>query len=182
MRKNLLLSAAILLALSSQAFAGGTSGGVNGDRGQPAGANAANPVTQLPLPPAIDTDAKGAKLPAEELASPAGSSAVTGPQAGGVTTRQITRNNCILWPGQTLTSRFIAANGNNYYSVKPSRSFDVRMKVALAGFRAVTVDRYYSGGTERYNFYNPPPWPRRVAVTISGYRGSTGCFTFVAAP
>jgi hypothetical protein len=136
---------------------------------------------QLPAPPNVNPDAQGAKLPAEDFELPAGTNAVTEPRAG-ATPQLVTRNGCIFFPGQTVTYRFVAARGNNFYRVTPARFFDVKMKVALAGFRAVTIDRFFAGGTERFNFFNPPPYPRRVAVTISGFRGSTGCFTFVAAP
>ena len=91
------------------------------------------------------------------------------------------RNGCILFPGQKLTYRFRAGFPNNFYSVAASSGFDVVMRVALKGLRAVTVDRRGRGGTERINFSSPTR-SRPVAVTISGFRGSMGCFAFAACP
>lgn len=99
----------------------------------------------------------------------------------GVTPQFVARNSCILFPGQTRSYTFTSALGNNFYRVIPNSFFDVVMTVRLAGFRAVRIDRFFAGGIERYNFFSPPP-RRLVTVTISGFRGSTGCFRFEARP
>ena len=102
-------------------------------------------------------------------------------QSADVGLRAVYRYGCIRYPGQTYSYTFTSARGNNYYSAYPSRTFDVMMRVYLRGYRPVWIDRWYGGGIERFNFYSPPP-RRLVTVTIAGYRGSTGCFSFSALP
>jgi hypothetical protein len=116
------------------------------------------------------------KLDLEALpAAPAtGGGPVVGPQA-------VFRTGCILFPGQTRSYTFVSARGNNFYRVVPSFAFDAVMRVRLAGFLPVRIDRFFAGGVERYNFFSPPP-RRQVTVTISGFRGSTGCFRLEARP
>ncbi len=101
--------------------------------------------------------------------------------SAGPAPQAVFRTGCILFPGQSRSYTFTAALGNNFYRVVPSFTFDVVMRVRLAGFLPVRIDRFFAGGVERYNFFSPPP-RRQVTVTISGFRGSTGCFRLEARP
>ena len=101
-------------------------------------------------------------------------------QHGPVGPQEVVSRGCISVLGERGAIHFFTAAGNNFYSVTPSRFFDVVMTIKVSGFRGVKVDHFFAGGTERFSFRVPRKLP--VTVTISGFRGSTGCFFFDARP
>jgi hypothetical protein len=117
----------------------------------------------------------------QKMAAPRGpDDAQQAAQHGLVEPEEIVSRGCITRPGQRGAIHFFTAAGNNFYSATPSKFFDVVMTIKVSGYRAVRVDHFFAGGTERFSFRVPRKLP--VTVTISGFRGSTGCFFFDARP
>lgn len=94
----------------------------------------------------------------------------------------VLRRGCILFPGHKLSIAIsIPPRKVTRYAVTPQSFFDVVLTVRSLG-RAFRADRFSEGGTEVIRLYNPNFFRIRTTVTISGYRGSTGCFFFSATP
>ncbi len=88
---------------------------------------------------------------------------------------------CIARPGGRVVFN-LRARGTVTYRVVPTRYFDVTLQVTYVGLRSFpVVDNRWAGGAEGLKVFGPNVW-RPVRVTIGGYRGSTGCFTFSATP
>ena len=67
------------------------------------------------------------------------------------------------------------------FATTPSRFFDVVMKLDFPGFHR-TVDTFFAGGTERIDVRKNVAPRINGTVTISGFRGSFGCFVFNLTP
>jgi hypothetical protein len=177
MRKNLLFSAAILLALSSGAFADGVSGGgVPQGPNQAAGANAApargTDAVEVPLTSSSDS----AMLPGEsgevKAAPVAGASAQTGPSPAFASAVW-----CIGFFGSKTFH--LQSIGTVLYRVVPTTFFNVTMRVTYSGLRSFFVNQYLAPGAETILIRGPSVyWP--VNVTIRGYNGQRGCFRLFA--
>lgn len=155
-----LLGAAAIAAMSASAQAGPT-------------------VEELPV---AGMPAAGAKLHRDdsvELRLLPDANEVSETKAG-ASPKAVFRSGCIFRPGQkvsfTLTARNVVL-----YRVVPSRFLDVTLKVNYIGIRSFTTDRFFAGGAESIRVRGPAQ-PRRVQVTVGGFRGSTGCFAVSATP
>lgn len=104
----------------------------------------------------------------------------TEPSASGVTPQAVFRSGCIFRPFQTVSFTLTARN-IVLYRVVPSRFFDVTLRVNYVNIRNFFVDRFFAGGAESIRVIGPAR-ATTVRVTIGGFRGSTGCFAFSAAP
>src|SRR5262249_1389375 len=128
MRRNLLFSTTIWLALSSAALAGGVGGGVLGDKG--GGANAAAAGQSGGKAVCRDQDTR-VKLPPPSLGPDKmelNNNEVAAPEAG-PTPRSVIRGSCIL-PYGSVRYRLITAAPQIYtFRVLPSRNFDVVMRI-----------------------------------------------------
>ncbi len=95
---------------------------------------------------------------------------------------RVTRTGCIFRPGGRFRFNIISASRITQYRVVPDSNFDVVLEVQYAGFGVNRADRFFEGGPETLRIRSPGGRQFRVAVTISGFRGSTGCFRFQATP
>ena len=168
MRKNLLYSAAILLALSSQALADGAPSA----QGQPADAKAS--ATELPLTSAsqgaMQASEKGGAQPDTGTTSAASTEAA---QQRGFASGTW----CVGYFG-SKTFR-LRAWGTVTYTVVPTTFFNATMRVTYVGLRTFNVNRYPAPYVESIRISGPlVTWP--VNVTIRGYGGQPGCFRVFA--
>lgn len=118
-------------------------------------------------------------LPGADLKSlpPANTETAVAPKA-------VFRNGCIVFPGARVSFIVtIPPRRTTFYAVRPNRFFDVVMTVRVPSTgRFFVRDRFFAGGTERLSLFNPNFFRITTRVTISGFRGSTGCFFFSARP
>jgi hypothetical protein len=105
-------------------------------------------------------------------------------QESAVVPNAVFRRGCIFFPGQrasfivTIPPRRVTR-----YAVTPDNFFDVVLTIRSVG-RVFRADRFFRGGTEVINLFNPNFFRISTRVTISGFPGrfSTGCFFFSATP
>ena len=179
MCKKLLFSTAILLALSSGAFADDISGGVLPGQDQPAGANAAAPASgaldAVEVPQT--SSSQGAKQPGErgEARADTGAAGAAPAQAGPADS--VSAGTCIGFFG-SKTYRLVS-RGTVLYRVVPTTFFDVTMRVTYVNLRSFFVDRFFAPGAESI-LVRGPSSARSVNVTIRGFNGQRGCFRFFA--
>jgi hypothetical protein len=174
MRKNLLYSAAILLALSSQALADGAPSA----QGQPA-ANAAAPASgTLKAVEVPQFSSQGPKGTGEggEVKADTGAAGIA--STGAETSRAFASGVwCIGYFG-SKTFR-LSSRGRVLYRVVPTTFFDVTMRVTYVNLRSFFVDRFLAPGAESILISGPSVW-WPVKVIIRGYRGQAGCFRLFA--
>ena len=143
---------------------------------------AANAAPEAMQVPESGIAANGPKLPAldtggvNEINKPGEKAAAGTPP----TPEAVFRSGCIRFPGQKITYSLLA-RGLVLYRVFPQRFFDVTMRVNYVGIRSFFVDRRGAGGAESILIQGPSS-SRLVRVTIGGFRGFTGCFSFAATP
>jgi hypothetical protein len=145
-----------------------TAGGLPASAGEPLA-----PVEQkltlddLKSLPAPDTDLKA--LPQANAES-------------AVNPKAVFRRGCIPFPGARRSFVVtIPPRRTTRYAVTPNRFFDVVLAVRSGG-RLFRADRFFAGGTEVIRLFNPNFFRISTRVTISGFRGSTGCWAFSATP
>lgn len=167
MRTNLLYSAAILLAVSSQALAGTA----------PANSAAPAPGTVSATEVPQTSASQGAKQAGENGEAKADTGAAGAASAQASQERSVIGGGCFgFFGGRTFNLR---SRGLVLYRVVPTTFFDVKMRVSYVGLRSWNVDRYYAPGAESILIRGPSvSWP--VKVTISGVNGQRGCFNFFA--
>jgi hypothetical protein len=106
---------------------------------------------------------------------PANTESVVAPKA-------VFRRGCIPFPGARRSFVVtIPPRRTTRYAVTPNRFFDVVLAVRSVG-RVFRADRFFAGGTEVIRLFNPNFFRLSTRVTISGFRGSTGCWAFSATP
>ena len=176
MRKNLLYSAALLLALSSQALAGGAPSA----QGQPAGTHATAPASgalkAVEVPQV--SSSQGAKETGEGGEVKADTSAAGVASTEAATSRAFASGVwCIGYFG-SKTFR-LSSRGRVLYRVVPTTYFDATMRVTYVNLRSFFVDRFLAPGAESILISGPSVW-WPVKVTIRGYRGQAGCFRLFA--
>lgn len=177
MRKNLLMSAAILIAVSSQAFAGGAPGGVLHEQGRSSSAAApasgAPSAVEVPQTSAPENEKQpGASGEAKLDAGAAGAASAQAAQQ-----RAVFGSGCFGFFGSRTFS--LVSRGTVLYRVVPTTYFDVKLRVTYVGLRTFNRDRYTAPGAESIAIKGPSVW-WPVKVTISGYNGQRGCFNLFA--
>lgn len=176
MHKNLLMSAAILLAISSQAFAGGAPGGVLHVPGPAAGA-----APTSGAPDAVE--APQASAPEGEKQAGASGEAKLGGGAAGASSAQAAQQRAVYGSGcfGFFGSRTfnLSSRGRVLYRVVPTTYFDVKLRVTYVGLRTFNRDKFTAPGAESILVNGPSVW-WPVKVTVSGYQGQRGCFSLFA--
>lgn len=176
MHRNLLMSAAILLAISSQAFAGGAPGGVLHERSAAAGAAAASgALDAVEVPQTSSPEGEKQAGASGEAKLDAGSAGASSAQAA--QQRAVFGSGCFGFFGSRTFN--LSSRGRVLYRVVPTTYFDVKLRVTYVGLRTFNRDKFTAPGAESILVNGPSVW-WPVKVTVSGYQGQRGCFNLLA--
>jgi hypothetical protein len=106
---------------------------------------------------------------------------INGMAEAGPSPQVVVRSGCIGPFGRVRIGVALFGKGVFRFVTTPSRFFDVVMKLDFPGFHR-TVDNFFAGGIERIDVRKNVAPRINGTVTISGFRGSFGCFVFRLTP
>ena len=106
---------------------------------------------------------------------------INGMAEAGPKPEAVTRSGCIRPGGRVRIGIALFGTGVFRFVTTPERFFDVVMRLDFPGFHR-TVDNFFAGGVERISVRKNVARQINGTVTISGFRGSFGCFVFRLTP